>query len=132
MRDQCLAFFRPANNKLYDILWSANPVPAFNQRSAHSRCLLRRFEQHHIARNQGGDHVTIGQVSGEIVRAQHRHDAMGFVAHGGSALQRAVELFLAGPLGIGLHRDIDLGDDRIDFGLCLPQRLARFVGDEVC
>ncbi len=56
---------------------------------------------------------------------------MRLVAQRGSALQRAVELFLPGALGIGGDRDLDLADDRFDLGARFPQRLAGLARDQL-
>src|SRR5690606_818746 len=68
---------------------------------------------------------------GEVEGAENHHYAVRLVAHGGGALQSAVEPPLPGPFGIGSDRDLDFGDDRFDLTACFPQRLAGLAGNQL-
>ncbi len=72
--------------------------------------------------------MPVGQVTREVVRAEHRDHAVGLVAqYGGGVAQRAA--LLAGTLAVALYRDGDLVGHAGDFGGRLPQRLAGFFAD---
>ena len=120
MRDQRLAFVRAADHQLDHVFGHACAMETGDQRLAHRRGFFRRFEHHRIACDQRGDNVAIGQVRGEIIRAEHRHHPVGFVAHGGAGVEPGVEFLLAGAFGIGLHGNIDLAHHRIDFAARFP------------
>src|SRR3546814_5352074 len=72
---------------------------------AHGGSLLAGFEDHHIARDERRDDMPVGQVCGEIVGAEHRQDPMRLVPNCGAALERAVELLVAGAFGIGIRSE---------------------------
>ena len=89
---------------------------------------LARLEQHGIARQQRRDDVPIGQVPREVVRAEHRHHTVGFMAqHSGGVAQGAA--LLAGTLAVALHRDRNLVGHAGDFSGRLPQWLAGFFAN---
>ncbi|MNF44200.1 hypothetical protein D3C84_253060 [compost metagenome] len=72
--------------------------------------------------------MAVGQVAGEVVRAEHRDHTMWLVAqNGGSVCQRAA--LFASALTVALHGDGDFVDHAGDFGGRLPQRLAGFFTD---
>ena len=131
MGDQRLAFLRPADQHLDHSGADSRAVEQPGQEFADGGRLLARLEDHRVAGDQRGNDVAVGQVRGEIIRPQHRHDAVRFVADRGGALQRAVQFALAGALGIGGDRDIHLGDDRLDLGAGFPHRLAGLARDQL-
>ena len=128
--DQRLADLDTAMDALDDSLGHFRFVEAAGQEFADRRGFLAWLEDHHIARDQRGYDVAVGQVRGEVVRPQHRHHAMRLVTQSRSALQRAVELLLPGAFGIGSDRNLDLADHRFDFGPRFPQGLARFARNQ--
>ncbi|MNI36819.1 hypothetical protein D3C73_908850 [compost metagenome] len=87
-----------------------------------------RFEQDAVAGQQRRHDVTVGQVTREIVRAEHRHHAVWLVTqHGGGVAQRAA--LLAGAFAVTLYRDRNLVDHAGDFGGRFPQRFTGFLTD---
>ena len=106
-------------------------MEAFDQEGAARRGLLGRLEHHRIARDQRRDDVAVGQMRGEIIGAEHGQHAMRLVAHRDLVAERGFELPLRGALGISVDRNLDLVDDRSDFGPRFPIRLAGFARDEV-
>ena len=95
------------------------------------RGLLRRLEHHRIAGDQRRDDVAVGQMRREIIGPEHRQHAVRLVADRDLVADRRLEPALRRPLGIGVDRDLDLVDDRIDLGPRFPKRLAGFRGDQL-
>ena len=72
--------------------------------------------------------MAVGQMAGEVERAQHRRHAVRTVAQGRPAERRVAGPF-ACALVIGADRDVHLADHGGGFGLGFPQRLAGLAGD---
>ncbi len=72
--------------------------------------------------------MAVGQVAGEVERAEHRRDAVRAVAQDGAA-EGGVVRPLAGAFVIGADRDVDLARHRGQFGFRLPQGLAGLAAD---
>ena len=53
---------------------------AFDKHLAACRGFFGWFENDGIARNQGRDNVTVGQMRREVIWAEHGHDAVRLVA----------------------------------------------------
>ena len=104
-------------------------MEAIDQESAGCRRLFRRLEHHRIAGEQRGNDMAVGQMRGEIIGAKHREHAVRLVPERHARPRLTIEATLRGALRIGLDRDVDLGDHRIDFGARFPQRLAGFARD---
>ncbi len=131
MGDQRLAFLRPAGQQLHQRRRNPCAIEELEQSLGHGGGLLARLEDDRIAGDQRRHDMAVGQVRGEIVGAEHRHHAVRLVAQRGLALQRAVELALPGPLGIGADRDLDLVDHRFHFGPRFPHGFAGLAGDQL-
>ena len=93
------------------------------------RRLVRGLEDHRIAGEQRRHDVAVRQMRREIERAEHGEDAMRLVAQCQARAHFAFEAALGAALGIGTDRNIDLPDHGVDFGGCLPERLAGLAGD---
>ena len=126
-----LALVGAADQQADDAFAGSSPRGSIDQEFAGRGGLFGRFEDHRIAGDQRRDDVAVGQVRREIVGAEHREHAMRLVANRDLVAHRRFELPLRRPLGIGLDRDFDLVDDRADFGLGFPIRLAGFARDEL-
>jgi hypothetical protein len=126
-----LALGRAADQQPRAALGHACLVQAVDHEGAGRGRLFGRLEHYRIARDQRGDDVAVGQMRGEIIRAQHRQHAVRLVAQRHAAAHRGIELALAGAFGEGAGRNVDLGDYRIDLGLGFPQRLAGLARDQV-
>ncbi|MCY1423295.1 hypothetical protein D9M71_390040 [compost metagenome] len=102
--------------------------PALHGQLGDFRGQLAGLEDHRVASQQRRNDMPVGQVAGEVVRAEHSDHAMRLVPqHGGGIGQRAA--LLAGALAMGLYRDGDLVDHAGHFGGGFPQRLAGFLAD---
>ena len=128
-RDQRFARGAATLNDGQQAVRQARSGPGIGHRRAGGRRDFRWLEDDGIARDQGGDDMAVGQMAREIIGAKHRHHAMAAMAqhgatkgHGGGTL--------AGALGMGRDRDIDLGDHRPHFGVAFPQQLAGFARDK--
>ena len=130
VRDQRLPFFGPAHQKLDHRGGNSGAVEAAAQKFADRRCLFTRLEHHHVTRDQRRDDVAVGQMGGEIKRAQYGHNPVRFVPHRHGALHRIVEFSLRSTFSICADRDFGLADHRFHFAARFPQRLAGFAGDQ--
>ena len=131
MPGQCAAFVRPADHQADALLRHPRRAIAIDQEGARCRRFLGRFEDHRIAGDQRGDDMAVGQMCREIVRTQHRQHAMRLVPQRHARSHRGVQPPLRGAIGISGYRDVDLRHHRVDFGACLPQRLAGLARDHV-
>ena len=115
---------------LEHVLGKPRGSPRLGHRGAGRGGQFGRLEQHRVAREQRRDDVAVGQVAGEIVRPEHRHDPMRpMPQHRGAEPGR---LFAhARALGLRADRDFDLGDHRRDFAERFPQRLAGLARDRL-
>ncbi len=131
MPGERLADVRAARDQPQHLFGHAGAVEQFDQPCADRRGLFGRFEQHRIARDQRGHDMPVGQVGGEIIGAENREGAMGFVTHRVAQAHRALDAPVGCALGIGFHRNIDLVANRFDFGARFPKRLSRLARDQV-
>eukprot|EP00659_Diplonema_papillatum_P023142 gene23141-biopygen23486 len=102
--------------------------PALHGQLGDFRGQFARFEQYGVTRQQGRYDVAVRQMTGEVVRAKHRHHTVGLVAQYGSGVAQRAALF-AGTFAVALHRDRDLVDHAGDFSRRFPQWLAGFLTD---
>ena len=72
--------------------------------------------------------MAVGQVTGEVIRAEYTEHAVRAVAQHGVAVSH-LGRHDAGARAVRLDRDIDLGGHGRHLGACFPQRLADFLGD---
>ena len=72
--------------------------------------------------------MTIGQMSRKIIRTKYRQNTMGTMAQHRFSLGHW-RMFFASALLLGLQRDGDFADHRLDFGQRLPAWLAGFLTD---
>ena len=108
----------------------AGVEPALDRQLGDFRRQLAGLEQHRVTRQQRRHNMAVGQVTREVVRAEHRDHTMGLVPqHGGGVGQRPA--LLAGALAVALDRDGDLVDHAGHFSGGLPQRLAGFLANAV-
>jgi hypothetical protein len=86
---------------------------------------LAWLEDHAVAGGQGGDDVAVGQVHGEVERAQHRQHAAGLEAGLGPrpAVQRRHQAHAL------LQRHVHLGRQQCRLAARVPQRLAHLARD---
>jgi hypothetical protein len=97
--------------------------PQIHRHRRHSRREFRWFEHDRIPRDQRRDNVPVRQMSREVVRAEHGHDAMRTMPKYCYAVSHFLAL-LAGTFVIRLDGDIDFSGHRRDFGPRFPQRLT--------
>ncbi len=131
VRRQRLAGLRPADEAAYNSFGHAGFVEALDQIFADGRRFLGRLEDDRIACDQRRDDMAVRKMGREIVRPKDRQHPVRFVPDRDAGAERPFEPPLRGALGISGHRDIDLADHRLDFGLALPERLAGFAGNQV-
>ncbi len=103
-------------------------LPHLDRRARDARRKFGRLEHDRVAGDQRRHDMTVRQVAGEVVRAEHRDDAVRAVTQHRDAVGHVLAL-LAGALLIRLDRDADLRGHRCDFGARFPQRLARLAAD---
>jgi hypothetical protein len=101
---------------------------AFGHQLAGQGRLLRRLEHDGVAGQQGRDDMAVGQMAGEVERAQYRRHTVRTVAQGRMA-EGGLGRALAGALVIGADRDVDLAGHGGQFGVGLPQGLAGLAAD---
>ncbi|MNE27688.1 hypothetical protein D3C80_1211070 [compost metagenome] len=102
--------------------------PALDRQLSDFRCQFAWLEQHAVTGQQCRHDMAVRQVTREVVRTEHCHHAVGFVAqHSGGIAQRPA--LLAGTFAVALHRDGNLVDHAGDFGRRFPQGFAGFFAD---
>ena len=127
---QILALFGPAHQHLQHTGGNAGAGGALHQQLGGGGHMFRRFEHHHVARDQRRRDPRYRQRQRRAGWRDHRHHPVGFVAQRRCALQRAVEPALRGAFGIGVDRDFDARDRVFDFAARLPLWPAGFTGNQ--
>jgi hypothetical protein len=105
VRGKRAAFVRPADQQPDSTFRHARFTITVDEEGTARRSLLRRFEHDCIARDQRGNDVPVGQMRGEVERAEHCQDAVRLVADGDLAGKRGLMLLLRGPVGVGWGRN---------------------------
>ena len=93
---------------------------------ADTRRELARLEYDRVAGEQGRDDMPVGQMTRQVEGTEYRHYPDRPVMCPGHRPPE-LELGLGASLGEHLDRDRELRDHGVDFGDCLPARLARLA-----